>query len=69
MNAISELKEKYNEGILSQCEWLLIAIAGLCFGLFLGMILSPKGDRNYGSNNGNDNGNNNAIEKNKSQKG
>lgn len=59
MDAITELKEKYKLGILSQSECLLIAIVLFCLGLILGMIFSPKGNRAYGSNNSN-NGNNNG---------
>ncbi len=59
MDAITELKEKYKLGILSQSEGLLIAIVLFCLGLVLGMMLSPKGSRAYGSNNSN-NGNNNG---------
>lgn len=59
MGALSELKEKYKLGTLSQTEFLLIGIALFCVGLVLGMLFSPKGSRAYGSNNSN-NGNNNG---------
>lgn len=63
MDALTELKEKYKLGILSQTEFLLIGIVLFCVGLVLGMVFSPKGSRAYGSNNsnnGNSNGNNNG---------
>ena len=60
MDALTELKEKYKLGMLSQTEFLLIGIVLFCLGLVLGMIFSPKGNRAYGSNNSN-NGNNNGV--------
>jgi len=59
MDAITELKEKYKLGLLSQSECLVIAVCLFCIGIVLGMIISPKGNRAYGSNNSN-NGNNNG---------
>lgn len=64
MDALTELKEKYKLGLLSQTEFLLIGVALFCIGLVIGMIFSPKGSRAYGSNNGNNNssnGNNNSA--------
>ena len=63
MDALTELKEKYKLGMLSQTEFLLIGVVLFCLGLVLGMIFSPKGSRaiaSNNSNNGNSNGNNNT---------
>lgn len=62
MNAFTELKEKYKLGALSQSEFLLISVAMFCIGLVIGLFISPKGNREIGSNNGNNNGNNSANE-------
>lgn len=60
MNAIDELKGKYNSGTLSQTEFFLIGVLLFCIGIIIGMLFSPKGYRAYGSNNKN-NGNNNGT--------
>ena len=45
---------------LSTREYLLVGVILFLVGLVAGMVVSPKGDRTYGSNNGNNNGNNNT---------